>query len=289
MIEKNIVDRVPTHAGRIKLTPVSGQIDLFTMERADEPVEEGTPIDKATLDGISKNRLTGRYYDLAATLITVSNTGGEYNPLPTSWNVTAEGANSGGYSISAPGNINTLNRAFDGNSSTYWEYTSGESWVQLNVPEGVTVAKMKIAVEQPNEYSTTVTIQGQTEGGTWVNLSSFSPLFTKSLTEFTLNNQSTYIAYRLYFKLDRTAAIRLYEWQISSWSSLIYRYDYTMPTDAAPLTWEKGQRITVFVPNVEPVGIRQNNFNGIKVNTILQPNRYYELVYNGSTFDAKEV
>ena len=44
MIEKNIVDRVPTHAGRIKLTPVEGKPDHFIMERADEPIQEGTPL-----------------------------------------------------------------------------------------------------------------------------------------------------------------------------------------------------------------------------------------------------
>lgn len=45
MIE--VVDRVPTYPGRVKLTPVSGQANTYDMVRADEPVEEGTPINKA--------------------------------------------------------------------------------------------------------------------------------------------------------------------------------------------------------------------------------------------------
>ena len=43
-----VVDRVPTYPGRVQLTPVSGNI--YDMVRADSPVEEGTPINKALFD-----------------------------------------------------------------------------------------------------------------------------------------------------------------------------------------------------------------------------------------------
>lgn len=42
-------DRIPKYAGRVKLTPVADQPNIYDMERADEPVEEGTPLKKATL------------------------------------------------------------------------------------------------------------------------------------------------------------------------------------------------------------------------------------------------
>ncbi len=42
-------DRLPTYPGRIKLIPVDGQENVFDMVRADEPVEGGTPLNKATL------------------------------------------------------------------------------------------------------------------------------------------------------------------------------------------------------------------------------------------------
>lgn len=42
-------DRIPTYAGRIRLTPVDGQDGLFDMERADEPLEEGTPLNATVL------------------------------------------------------------------------------------------------------------------------------------------------------------------------------------------------------------------------------------------------
>lgn len=41
-------DRVPQHAGRVRLTPVSGQTDVFDMTMADGATEQGTPLNKAT-------------------------------------------------------------------------------------------------------------------------------------------------------------------------------------------------------------------------------------------------
>lgn len=50
-------NRVPTKPGRIKLTDDSGNSQYYTMERADEPTVEGTPLNKATLfDSVNENR-----------------------------------------------------------------------------------------------------------------------------------------------------------------------------------------------------------------------------------------
>ena len=50
MIE--VLDRVPTHPGRVKLIPVEGQANTYDMVRADEPIVEGTPINKALFDSV---------------------------------------------------------------------------------------------------------------------------------------------------------------------------------------------------------------------------------------------
>lgn len=50
MIE--VIDRIPTHPGRVKLTPVEGQENTFDMVRADAPVEPGTPLNKALFDSM---------------------------------------------------------------------------------------------------------------------------------------------------------------------------------------------------------------------------------------------
>ena len=62
MVETEFLDRVPAHPGRITLTPVTGQANTYDMARADSPTETGTPLDKATFDGMTKSRLTGRFY-----------------------------------------------------------------------------------------------------------------------------------------------------------------------------------------------------------------------------------
>lgn len=42
-------DRVPRYPGRVKMTPVAGQANTFDMVRADDPTQEGTPLNKTTL------------------------------------------------------------------------------------------------------------------------------------------------------------------------------------------------------------------------------------------------
>lgn len=42
-------DRVPLYPGRVKMTQVSGQENTYDMERADKPLQLGTPLNKATL------------------------------------------------------------------------------------------------------------------------------------------------------------------------------------------------------------------------------------------------
>lgn len=45
-----VEDRVSTYPGRVTLTPVAGQTNVYDMSRSDEPVQEGTPLNKALLD-----------------------------------------------------------------------------------------------------------------------------------------------------------------------------------------------------------------------------------------------
>lgn len=42
-------DRIPTYVGRVKLIPVPNQPNTYDAVRADEPVQEGTPLNKQTL------------------------------------------------------------------------------------------------------------------------------------------------------------------------------------------------------------------------------------------------
>lgn len=42
-------DREPIYPGRVTMTPVFGQANTYDMERADKPLQQGTPLNKATL------------------------------------------------------------------------------------------------------------------------------------------------------------------------------------------------------------------------------------------------
>ena len=42
-------DRVPLYPGRVKMVPVAGQENVYDMTRADQPTQQGDPLNKATL------------------------------------------------------------------------------------------------------------------------------------------------------------------------------------------------------------------------------------------------
>lgn len=54
-----VVDRVPTYPNRIKITREDGSTEFVTWERADEPLVEGTPINKALFDSIAADMGAG--------------------------------------------------------------------------------------------------------------------------------------------------------------------------------------------------------------------------------------
>ena len=61
MIE--VIDRIPTHPGRVKLVPVPGQADTYDMVRADDPIVVGTPLNKALFDSM-QNLITDAVHTL---------------------------------------------------------------------------------------------------------------------------------------------------------------------------------------------------------------------------------
>ena len=49
-LKTEVLDRIPTYPGRVKLTPVEGETNTYDLVRADQPIQEGTPINKALFD-----------------------------------------------------------------------------------------------------------------------------------------------------------------------------------------------------------------------------------------------
>lgn len=294
MIEKNIVDRVPTHAGRIKLFPVPNNPNVFDMERADEPTVAGTPIDKATLDSIIQSRLTGRFYTPSVSKVIRTQQTLTTNPVPSSgWilDSTQKKGTSGGYTVEVDSLYGsyTPEKALDGNMDT--EYRSnGESVVtfKLSFPAAIKITRFKIALRADNYTRAIKTdFQGSNNGTTWTTLFTTTEK-PDDLKEYTLTSTGEYTQYRLQFTASETG-VNVYSFEVSGYEVTTYRNEFGIK-DGVPVTWDTGQIILIHTPaNANGFSVTENTFNGIRVNTILQGGRRYELRYNGSTFDAKEV
>ena len=296
MKEIDFKDRVPTHPGRVKLTPVAGAENTYTMERADEPMVAGTPIDKALFNSIIQSRLTGRYYEPQAQNKTVE--GGvtaTVNPIPTTWtDISDTQSVSGGYEALASGTSRNHGgrpfRAFDGNTSTEFSSyaSSGEEYLTIKLPAALTVYTMSVRCSRtPDNYDKeSYKIYGSNNNSTWTLLAT-ATIGKQSAVDVTISQPGSY----QYYKITPNTvgnSISVYEWAITSYQTPTYTISYTVPE--FPAKWTQGQRATIGMPNnIDTVGVVSDTINGITVNTILQANKRYELRYNGSTFDAKEV
>lgn len=291
MIEKIIVDRVPTKPGQIKLTPVSGAPDKFIMERADEPTVEGTPIDKATLDSIIKSRLTGRYYLPTVTKETItSQTGITASPIPFSswvyqpggtlghsgsWRVESNSVYAAGYN---PGNI------FDGSETSLWQSASETaSWVTISTDTHIKITKFRVNVEDHGKFST-LQLQGSNNGTSWETIMGLTP----GNYDYTIAAPKEWLYYRLYFLSSTPVNTTVYEWQITEYDIAKIQNDYIIedfPTDVTD-----HQRFTIVTPTVSTTGVVGNTLNGRKIDIILQPNKRYELVSSwDGNFYAREM
>ena len=292
MKEVNFKDRVPTHPGRITLTPVAGATNTYDMVRADAPTEVGTALDKATFNSIVHSRLTGRYYSPTVTQITTTQkTGVKVNPIPrTAWVMNGKTEmTSGGYTIKGSAlsstSSNTLTEAFDGNTSTYWESGDTLTFLLIELPTEMVVKKIKIMGSGSSSTDVPTTeIQGSNNGTSWESLHTITGAQT-ALTEFTLNKTGAYKYYRLLFTgFNR---MRVHEFEFSEYD--LYEYKNAFTLSDVPAEWTNGQRVMVETPPLSTLAVKSNTLNSINVRTILAPNKKYELIYKNGAFDVKEV
>ena len=296
MIEKDIRDRVPTFPGRILLRPVADQPNYFEFVRADDPTEEGTPLDRATFMSIIQSRLTGRYYEPTVTRRTdASRSGLTVNPIPTSgWVYDASNryvATNGVYRVTASSDGNTsANRSADVFTSSGWTSVGGlESWIEVYHSQALRVHKIVFTVEmQYTSRLTRLEIQGSTNGTTWQALGTYSAVTTGTAMEYTLTNAGDYSYYRLVFTSDGSNRITVKNFRYSLYDVSVYNNMFNLSN--MPAEWTRGQRLLIYTPaTVNTLAVTYNALNGVTINTILQNNRRYELRYNGTAFDAKEV
>ena len=295
MKEVNFLDRVPTYPGRVVLTPVPGQANTFDMERADAPVVAGTPLDKATFNSIVHSRLTGRYYEpvvaraqFGAAIVATAN----FVPASGWTNNSFSRSTSGAFIVTANADGgNYPSYVFDNNNDTYWQGAEGlaEHWLILELPEATAITRVsvKIGVDSPT-VTPTIRVQGSNNKSSWENLGTI-PRTQTFVEQYELTNPGEYKYYRLHLSYAYNNIPYIYTFGVAQYEVKEYANAFTL-LDEVPAVWEEGQRITVQIPSeTNTFGVVQNSLNGIKVNTILQPDRRYELRYDGSAFVAKEV
>lgn len=295
MKEVNFKDRVPTNPGRIVLAPVAGLENTYDLTRADNPTEEGTPIDKATFNSIIHSRLTGRYYTptVARTLRT-SRTGLTANPIPTSgWVFDAEDtdkATNGAFALETSSNNGSswlADRAF---WSGGWQSAGGDSaWFMIYHAQAIKVTKMTFKVDlQYTGRFTRLEIQGSNNGSAWSVLHTLTSVST-SATTYTLSDPGEYMYYRLYFINNDSNRVTVSSLSYAEYDVNAYESAFTV-SEGLPANWTAEQRVMIATPaNINSFAVLTNTLNGVNVTTILQPAKRYELRYNGTAFVAKEV
>lgn len=78
-----VLDRVSRYPGRVKLTPVAGAADLYDMERADDPIENGTPLNRLIFDNKAYTLTSDVTVYVATNGSDISGDGSIYNPFRT--------------------------------------------------------------------------------------------------------------------------------------------------------------------------------------------------------------
>ena len=243
MQEVNFKDRVPRNPGQVKLTPVEGSVNTYILERADNPTEEGTPLDKATFNSVVHSRLTGRYYQPSYARISVSSATSYTNPIPQSgWtNVTTTGAQSGSYVIAASGsrsNTFTPDKAFDANATTSWQDSddiTGEMWISVNFGSPIIVTRNRVYWTSDDGEDFVIKLQGSNNGTSWIDVANRNGTMTAAETWETPNTVA-YSMYRLWFRQGTVNPMRLYEWSVTGWGTATYRNEFVVQT-GVPTQW----------------------------------------------------
>ena len=296
MIEKEILDRVPLYPGRITLNPVEGAENTYDMVRADSPRVEGTPINKATLDSITQSRLTGRYYPVTVTrTIYMSVPLDGVLPPVSGWTVDSTGkvATKSAYRIEASSisvSDYSVEKAVDGNDGTSWSSADGTLHTfTMQMPYQLKAATLRVSLGRAGSSTFKWQLRGSNDNANWTALTAEANFASE--VNISITSPGDYVYYQMRFVLGSYSSgqSRAYIKEIELDDITVTYFQNVLTTEGMPATWTKGQRVTIQMPELSTYVTAANTFMGITCNTVLQSNKRYELVYNGSTFDAKEV
>lgn len=288
-------DRVPLYPGRFLLVPVEGQTNTWELVRADEPTEEGTPIDKATFNSIIHSRLTGRYYAPTVARAIHSTRTATTNLFPTSgWTYDADSTNratNGIYTVETSSNNGSDWLAGEAFRTTGWQSSGGDvAWVMVHHPAAIKVKNVKFRITfQYEARFSKLEIQGSNNGESWTTVGELTTINTGTTVEYELGAPGEYTYFRLYFTMTDSNRVTVSNLAYSLYDVNTYTNAYTV-AEGLPASWTKEQRVLIVTPaELNNYALSTNTLNGVAINTILQAGKRYDLRYNGAAFDAKEV
>lgn len=177
-------DRLPLYPGRVKLVPVSGQENVYDMTRADQPTQEGDPLNKATLLADATAALFGLGTDAvpddvlallskAALYKTVGQTAGLYDvsnnlllTLPGVQIATGSYVGTGKYGESSPNSLTFDTKILavflmgSSSSGEYYPLFGGENNREVHV-----MSKLLLSTEYRDNVGFSLDISGENNYG----------------------------------------------------------------------------------------------------------------------------
>lgn len=282
MIE--VKDRIPTQAGRIKLIDeLTGEERYYKLVRADEPLEEGTPINKALFDSIKNtlkdinsykiptieeyesnavikiNSSISEYSEGSMTKVKVNYEGTEFTGIPTFSNNGSIDGFEIFNGIASSSQSNNAYRAFDNVASTY-AYLEDNDSIGITLPYNIVPTKVEIVAKfgaSSSAAKNIFEIRGITDTGNdeLIKIWSLTPTSFGSGTVYTEKIETNKLYKTIYLKYN---------------------------------LWLDGEETYIYSFSIE--GTIKKSINQININELgnknisnnLYDGYYYDLVYNAT-------
>lgn len=289
----DVKDRVPVKPGRVKFIFDDGTVKYATMERADEAVENGTPINKALFNSIKSGNDLVQKFNVPSAENSSTENFLKLDNIITKYEVGMRvllkleqvysqrftqsilpkfsSQNEKGYTITGPSNNSYV--VVDDDDSTYCEGKSNlENTITITSP--IPIKPEKIRVRYKGAYNsitliTKITLTGVNVKGETV------PLFEEetesaSIIDKIIDITTTEFLTSISFKISKSSG--------GSTSTTVYFYEFDI------VQGECGK----INPALNSY-LNINNLGNVLIDTPLALDKKYELVYDGTMFIAKEV
>lgn len=312
MSYQNILDRVPQEvlpngAVRYGIYDASGNLTRYEyIKREDEPIEEGTPINRGLLSNIQGDLYTQDRYNSPQIQFRTDISGAEtlyYNNIfPTKWTYeSAKVYNATNAKLTVSSNRET-DRYLPPNAfgSDHWisDYTSGSAWIKVYFTSPQKITKMNISMGVSNSGITCRRrIQGSNDNSSWTDLYTETSNSTGKLKEYVLTNSNYYSYYRILFdSFSEQGTMGVSQWTVTEYA---VRKTFLFNLDLPLTSYDKGKIVNIQCGEYDNLNgtyttVFQNpymNINGLGIKAIngtINSGQKHTLVYNGSSWEMAE-